>query len=1066
MTDTYQPFYVVGGTMRHDAPSYVERRADRELFEALSDGEFCYVLTARQMGKSSLMIRTAARLRDAGIGVAVLDLTAVGQHLTVEQWYGGLVVQIGQRLCLEDELIEFWISQPLLGPMQRWLKALRHVVLPRYPGQLVIFVDEIDSVRSLPFSTDEFFAGIRECYNQRGEDAAMERVAFCLLGVATPSHLIRDTRTTPFNIGHRVELHDFTQGEAMALVKGLQCSERAGAEILDRIFKWTGGHPYLTQRLCLAISQERKIPSNTQIDCICKRLFFSPSARERDDNLLFVRERMLHNEADLSSLLELYSRVIRGKLVRDDESNLLVSILRLSGITRTEEGRLKVRNQIYQTVFDNKWLKAHIPEAEVRRQRLAYRRGMVRTAAISALVLMVVSWLALVALKQRNLAQQQAYINRQLLYFAQVKLAQQELEKANIDRVEELLHANLPQPGEVDLRGFEWYLLSHLAHGEILSLPKDGEPIVNVAFLNDGYTLAIGQVLRAKKDGDDEYRIRLYDWKAGQDISSFNIPAGRNFDLVVFSPDKRYVAADGPGKEVFLWDLRSGQRYRVFKGHVKAITAVAFSPDGRYLASADLDGVIKVWDIVTSSEKLTLIAPEKRVWTLTFSPDGRLLASTHKTRSVRLWDITTGQQLQPFIVHDGVLVRAVFLPDGGKILAADGDGRLHFGDVKRRRMVLTLDGHSSEVSTITFLTNRNMMATASKDRTVKVWDLENGTELTTIRGHGSEVRALAWSVDGRWLVTGSLDGAVKIWDANKHELLLPTEPVGKYIALSFSADGDLIALGSAQHSLAKLWNLSTGQELVTLAVMGEPLLCAAFSQDKKLLATGSEDCLVRIWDVATGKLIHALKGHERFVFGVNFSPDGKLLISGGEDHALIIWDVETGQEMTRLRGEVDNYYRAVFSPDGKAIASACRDGSVKLWDVSTGRGIKTLVGHTDHVRAIAFSPDGQLLATGGKDNTLRLWNLSTGKELKQMVQADFVQRAIFSRDGRRLVTGGVDGSVKIWDVVTWQELMTLKGHTGQVTSVTFSEDFMSLATCSDDGTVRLWRTASAEDVKR
>ena len=190
------------------------RQADSDLYAWLQQGEFCYVLTARQMGKSSLMVRTAGRLREQGVAVAVLDLTAIGQNVTAEQWCGGILERIGVRLELEDELEEFWLSQGRLGPLQRLMTALRRVVLTRCPGRIVIFVDEIDAVRSLPFSTDEFFAGIRECYNRRAEDPEFERLTFCLLGVASPSDLIRDTRTTPFNIGRRVEPGDFTEAEA------------------------------------------------------------------------------------------------------------------------------------------------------------------------------------------------------------------------------------------------------------------------------------------------------------------------------------------------------------------------------------------------------------------------------------------------------------------------------------------------------------------------------------------------------------------------------------------------------------------------------------------------------------------------------------------------------------------------------------------------------------------------------------------------------------------------------------------------------------------------------------
>ncbi len=93
-----KPFFIPGGTLPGDAPSYVTRQADHNLLAGLRAGQFCYVLTSRQMGKSSLMVRVAGQLREEGLAVAVLDLTALGQNLTVEQWYFGLLEQLGRHL--------------------------------------------------------------------------------------------------------------------------------------------------------------------------------------------------------------------------------------------------------------------------------------------------------------------------------------------------------------------------------------------------------------------------------------------------------------------------------------------------------------------------------------------------------------------------------------------------------------------------------------------------------------------------------------------------------------------------------------------------------------------------------------------------------------------------------------------------------------------------------------------------------------------------------------------------------------------------------------------------------
>ncbi|MBO0719933.1 MAG: PD40 domain-containing protein [Blastocatellia bacterium] len=1075
-------FYVTGGTMRRDAPSYVERQADRVLHESLLQGKFCYALTSRQMGKSSLMVRTVARLRESGVGVAVLDLTGIGQSLTVEQWYDGLLGRIGRQLQIEDEIEQFWLNHLRLSPLQRWMSAITDVILPHYPNRLVIFVDEIDAVRSLPFSSDEFFAGIRELYNRRAQEPELEVLTFCLLGVATPTDLIRDTRTTPFNIGQRIELDDFTETEAALLAQGLQKTPEVGARLLARVFYWTGGHPYLTQRLCQVIVEEAREDTIAEVDRLCEELFLSHQAQGRDDNLLFVRERMLRSEVDLAGLLSLYAQVRRGKLRRDDLNDPLIVILRLSGIARAEDGYLAVRNRIYERVFDREWVKTNMPDAEVRRQRSAYRSGLIRATAIAALILMLLAGLSIYAFRQRDHAVLQEQANHRLLYAADMKLAQQAWEDANIGRLQELLESHRPRSGDEDLRGFEWYYLWHLSHGYSSTLQHDYS-IFAVAFSPDGKRLATVSVDHAVKLWDVATRLEMLTinrdlpdgnqhvtgdpgnklWEATTAKEKTNLNGYVVHPSVAFSPDGKKLLTGGSDCNARVWDAVTGQVLLTLGGHSKAVYSVAFSPDGRRLATASIDHTVKLWDAANGDELFTLNG-DSIVTSVSFSPDGKRLATGSGDSAIRLWDVDTGKILLTLKGHSDVVGSMAFSPDGKQLASGSYDNTVKLWDAATGKKLLTINGHSDIVYSVAFSPDGKRLATASQDRTVKLWDTSIGQELLTLKGH-STVFSVAFSPDGKQLASGSDDHTAKLWDvaAGNESLVLRGHSHGVF-TVAFSPDGKRLATGSDDRKV-KLWDLAAGQELLVLRGHLLGVYSVAFSPDGKRLATGSDDRTVKLWDAVTGQELLALKGHSESVHSVAFSLDGRRLATASMDHTVRLWDAATGEELLILRGHSAGVFAVSFSPDGKRLATGCGDGIARLWDTETGRELLTLRGHLRFVTSVAFSPDGKRLATGSGDHTVKLWDTATGQELLTLRgHSQFVFSLAFSPDGKRLATGSTDRTVQLWDAATGQELLTLKGHSDTVFSVAFSPDGKQLATGSYDRTVRLWKAATEQEV--
>jgi hypothetical protein len=226
----------------------------------------------------------------------------------------------------------------------RFVEFFWQVVLTHTTAPVVVLFDDLDAVLTQPFAV-ELLAAVRACYARRRRESDFERLGFALAGGVAPRELEQISENFGGAEAEIIEPEDFTAEQSYRLAVAFGGEQELAQALMDRIRAWTGGHPYLTQRV--ARGAARKGGRLEHVERVVREQLLASDAANRDPLLAHVRAWLGDPSRAARRASKLLQKLAAGRKAEVPAEAAVADRLWLSGAVHVDaERQLRVRNRI------------------------------------------------------------------------------------------------------------------------------------------------------------------------------------------------------------------------------------------------------------------------------------------------------------------------------------------------------------------------------------------------------------------------------------------------------------------------------------------------------------------------------------------------------------------------------------------------------------------------------------------------------------------------------------------------------------------------------------------------